>query len=538
MLHEASRVATGTQTTDQAALRAAAWLGCGLQSLRIGDADLVWYRRCHSDGIGRRLWLTIVVRYRQHYGRRVAGRIGDSVLQRHRERYRDRQSLWIRDADLVRYRKCDGCAVCRRFGLSIVVRYRQHFNLRLDRWIGDSVLQRYRQCYRDRQSVRIRDADLVWKRVAEGSCLARWVRDAILVGQRIGDVDWKSFWSSHTDLVGFWIAVGQGGPVRNCQSIVHQHGQHRRTGRISGIGIAGLECIVQPQRTSRSIRCGVADLVGQWRPDVYSRRAVDAPSKEVTEMIITAGETPSIRVQIVDDSGIGVTALNASTFPPVYYVIDGPNAAVQITLADLPLITSPYSQGGVHEYSGGNYRLDLPAAAVANAGTSVSLYAEATHQHLLCDRIDVSPSTVSSVTVSLAVPPAVAVASQTPSLIPCVRGDTLRFTLPPMGSLVGRSQLIFTAKFSVNDPDSAAAFQIIEGTGMTICNVASFVAGNGSLTVADQNAGTVLLEVDAVITSVLAIRDLVWDCQVKLASGVSSPIGGTIGMTADVTRST
>jgi len=94
----------------------------------------------------------------------------------------------------------------------------------------------------------------------------------------------------------------------------------------------------------------------------------------------------SITVQIVNDSGIGVTGLVAATWPTVYYQIFGANAEVAITLSDLATITTPWTSGAVYELSGGYYRLDLPNAAVASAG-KVKVFAETTGKHLIAETL-------------------------------------------------------------------------------------------------------------------------------------------------------
>jgi hypothetical protein len=112
-------------------------------------------------------------------------------------------------------------------------------------------------------------------------------------------------------------------------------------------------------------------------------------------MIVAAGSNPSIDIQIVNDSGIAVTGLVAATITAtVNYVINGLTAQVSISLSDLSTITSAYSSGGIKERSGGHYRLDLPALAVATAGTSVEVYGETTGQHIICPAIDVGPLVV------------------------------------------------------------------------------------------------------------------------------------------------
>lgn len=98
-------------------------------------------------------------------------------------------------------------------------------------------------------------------------------------------------------------------------------------------------------------------------------------------MTIAPGATSvSLTVFIADDIGQGVTGLLAATFPTVYYARER-EAAASITLADLALITTAYTSGGVKEYSGGYYRLDVPNAAWATA-SRVVVFGETTGKHL------------------------------------------------------------------------------------------------------------------------------------------------------------
>ena len=98
-----------------------------------------------------------------------------------------------------------------------------------------------------------------------------------------------------------------------------------------------------------------------------------------------------VDVQILDDSGLAVTGLVAATFPTVKWSRAGNTAESTITLSDLALITSAHSGtngGGVKERSNGYYRLDLPDAVGASAGT-VKLSGEASGKHLICEPIEV-----------------------------------------------------------------------------------------------------------------------------------------------------
>lgn len=104
-------------------------------------------------------------------------------------------------------------------------------------------------------------------------------------------------------------------------------------------------------------------------------------------MIITPGTTSqSITVQIVDDSGLAVTALVAATMPTVSYERVA-EALTGITLSDLAALTSAYSSGGVKEVGGGYYRLCVPDAAFATT-SKVRIIGEATGKHLIYPPID------------------------------------------------------------------------------------------------------------------------------------------------------
>lgn len=138
------------------------------------------------------------------------------------------------------------------------------------------------------------------------------------------------------------------------------------------------------------------------------------------------------------------------------------------------------------------------------------------------------------------VPAAVAQSSQLSGVITIQRGDTLRVSLPLMGTVSTRSKLVFTAKSSVNDPDSAAVLQVTESGGLSVLNGSSSVtASQASLTVTDATTGAVNLVILGPTTAALGVQSLVWDCQwLDSASppNPSTPISGTVIIAADVTQ--
>lgn len=90
----------------------------------------------------------------------------------------------------------------------------------------------------------------------------------------------------------------------------------------------------------------------------------------------------SVEVDVVEDSGLPVSALVAATFPPVYYSTGGASDNIAIALIDLAAITDPWTPGGVIEKTGGGYRLDLPAQAIV---AGLTLRGEASGKHLIAD---------------------------------------------------------------------------------------------------------------------------------------------------------
>lgn len=95
----------------------------------------------------------------------------------------------------------------------------------------------------------------------------------------------------------------------------------------------------------------------------------------------------SLDVTIVDDTGLPVTGLVASTFPTVKYS-RGSGGDSTISLSDLSTVSSAYSSGGIKERGEGVYRLDVPDAAIASAGV-VRIRGEASGKRLICPTLDV-----------------------------------------------------------------------------------------------------------------------------------------------------
>ena len=180
-----------------------------------------------------------------------------------------------------------------------------------------------------------------------------------------------------------------------------------------------------------------------------------------------------------------------------------------------------------------------PSADSVAAATAALLFVDGS-----TNRLKVNPDhTVNtsgesgSIANYITIPAAVAVASQDPAVITCVRGDTLRIALPVMGDLTSRTRLVMTAKSNINDFDSQAVFQVVEGAGLTCLNGSIPAdASLASLTVTNASTGAVNLFMSAKVTAELAVRDLVWDAQASLSTGIVSPLRGTLVIVADVTQ--
>lgn len=92
-------------------------------------------------------------------------------------------------------------------------------------------------------------------------------------------------------------------------------------------------------------------------------------------------------VQIVDNSGLPVTDLDASTFPAVTLVRSTSTAS--LALSDLSAVDDAHDAGGIYELSGGRYRLDLPDTQFEAVGP-LSIVAEESGKRLIHPQIQVT----------------------------------------------------------------------------------------------------------------------------------------------------
>ena len=118
------------------------------------------------------------------------------------------------------------------------------------------------------------------------------------------------------------------------------------------------------------------------------------------------------------------------------------------------------------------------------------------------------------------------------------RGDSLSASITGLGDISGRTRLWLTVKEKASHGDAAATFQIEEGAGLLyIDGEGAGTAGNGAITVDDEDAGDITVTLDEAETAKLRPNNaLVYDVQVLDGGDVTTLTAGDAEVTADVTR--
>ena len=124
------------------------------------------------------------------------------------------------------------------------------------------------------------------------------------------------------------------------------------------------------------------------------------------------------------------------------------------------------------------------------------------------------------------------------STLTITRGDTFTATITGLGSIATRTRLYFTVKTDpASQADSAAIIQIEESDGLKYLNgAAASVAGQGSITVDDEDAGDITIVLAAAASDDLAIRSMTYDVQMVTATAVTTLTSATCTVAKDVTR--
>jgi hypothetical protein len=258
---------------------------------------------------------------------------------------------------------------------------------------------------------------------------------------------------------------------------------------------------------------GTAEVVGSSLTAVQIRTEMDSNSTLLANLDATVSSRLATNSYVTSPTAIQIRQeIDANSV----------KLAGTATSAGITTVGNTILQAVGSPLQSNSYVIPPTSSSIAEA-TAAVLFVDGATNPLKVNPDHSIESSNTSVTNYITVPAAIAVASQDPSAITCIRGDTLRVVLPLMGDLTSRTKLVMTAKASINDTDSQAILQIVEGIGLTRLNCSGSVdpasAGNAN------------------ITAALAVRDLVWDVQAILSTGIISPLRGSMTVVADVTQS-
>lgn len=117
------------------------------------------------------------------------------------------------------------------------------------------------------------------------------------------------------------------------------------------------------------------------------------------------------------------------------------------------------------------------------------------------------------------------------------RGDTFIQPFSGLGSLAGCVSLDFMLKSKKSDADEAALIHIVYGSGLlTLNGEEAETADNGSITIVDEDAGNIVVRMEAAEVAELAPGTGYYDIQVITASSVNTPVEGRVKINEDVNR--
>jgi len=148
-----------------------------------------------------------------------------------------------------------------------------------------------------------------------------------------------------------------------------------------------------------------------------------------------------------------------------------------------------------------------------------------------------------SINSYLSITPDQARALSTPNAIPCQIGCTFSKELV-IGTITGWTELIFTVKTRLSDPDSASIIQMRlfasgGSNGLSIVNGSTdgVSAGDGSITVSDASTGTITVSFVSTVSALLKSHTCIWDVKVIKAASTSIPVQGNFVISPTITQS-
>ena len=118
------------------------------------------------------------------------------------------------------------------------------------------------------------------------------------------------------------------------------------------------------------------------------------------------------------------------------------------------------------------------------------------------------------------------------------RGNHLSFSLTGLGDLTGNTDVIFSAKRSYDEADSASQVRVSRTVGLEVIDGTVATAANGSLVVDDVTAGDITVTIKTAASQSLKTMDNgVYDVKWADASGLPLTLTAAIWKcTGDVTR--
>jgi hypothetical protein len=123
--------------------------------------------------------------------------------------------------------------------------------------------------------------------------------------------------------------------------------------------------------------------------------------------------------------------------------------------------------------------------------------------------------------------------------VSAVRGDSWSIDLTNLGDISSRTKLWFTLKSDPEGADSTSLVQIEETAGLLYLDGAAGTAGQGDITVSDEDAGDISVILAAVASAQVDPGiHYTYDVQMLAGTTVTTMASGKFEVTTDRTRAT